>query len=144
MKSVLIGLALTLGAASLAQAGPPDREHRGKEQGFERDERERQKVREREDDYEYGRETDLRQDRGPDWKRAGGLPPGLQKKVDRGEPLPPGWQKKLEPGDRMPPDYGRYGEVEREDGRYDRVEVDDRVFKVIRDTGVIVDILRDY
>lgn len=25
------------------------------------------------------------------------LPPGLQKKVQRGRPLPPGWQKKLQP-----------------------------------------------
>jgi hypothetical protein len=25
------------------------------------------------------------------------LPPGLQKKVARGNPLPPGWQKKLQP-----------------------------------------------
>jgi hypothetical protein len=25
------------------------------------------------------------------------LPPGLQKKLARGEPLPPGWQKKLQP-----------------------------------------------
>ena len=25
------------------------------------------------------------------------LPPGLRKKVARGEPLPPGWQKKMEP-----------------------------------------------
>jgi hypothetical protein len=29
------------------------------------------------------------------------LPPGLQKKVDRGEPLPPGWQKKLVKGEIM-------------------------------------------
>lgn len=29
------------------------------------------------------------------------LPPGLQKKVDRGRDLPPGWQKKLKPGERL-------------------------------------------
>lgn len=27
------------------------------------------------------------------------LPPGLQKKSQRGQPLPPGWQKKLHKGD---------------------------------------------
>ncbi|MDX1635936.1 MAG: hypothetical protein R3280_14960 [Marinobacter sp.] len=74
----------------------------------------------------------------------GDLPPGLQKKLERGERLPPGWQRKLEEGDRLPPDYDRYGEVYREDERYDRVEVDDRMFKVLRDTRVIVDILEDY
>ncbi len=29
---------------------------------------------------------------------AGGLPPGLQKKAERGQPLPPGWEKKLRKG----------------------------------------------
>ncbi len=74
----------------------------------------------------------------------GELPPGLQKKLERGEPLPPGWQRKLEEGDQLPPNYDRYGEVYRDDERYDRVEVDDRVFKVLRDSRVIVDILEDY
>ena len=31
-----------------------------------------------------------------------GLPPGLAKKVERGEQLPPGWQKKCVPGEIMP------------------------------------------
>lgn len=28
----------------------------------------------------------------------GGLPPGLRKKAERGQPLPPGWEKKLRKG----------------------------------------------
>ncbi|MDX1801299.1 MAG: hypothetical protein R3303_10245 [Marinobacter sp.] len=73
--------------------------------------------------------------------KGGDLPPGLQKKVERGESLPPGWQKKLHQGDRLPEDYERYGEVEHEGDRYDRVRVEDRVFRVIRDSREIVDIL---
>lgn len=33
-----------------------------------------------------------------------GLPPGLQKKLDRGGQLPPGWQKKVVVGEVMPPE----------------------------------------
>lgn len=31
----------------------------------------------------------------------GNLPPGLQKKAQRGEPLPPGWQKKISVGEHL-------------------------------------------
>ncbi|MGP4845269.1 hypothetical protein ACTXGQ_14120 [Marinobacter sp. 1Y8] len=71
------------------------------------------------------------------------LPPGLQKKVDRGEALPPGWAKKLSRGDRFPEEYYRYGEVYRVDDRYDRIRLEDRIYRVIRDTREIVDILND-
>lgn len=37
-----------------------------------------------------------------------GLPPGLQKKVERGGELPPGWQKKLARGQVVPGDIWRY------------------------------------
>lgn len=37
-------------------------------------------------------------------KHKGGLPPGLQKKLDRGGQLPPGWQKKVCVGETMPPE----------------------------------------
>lgn len=36
------------------------------------------------------------------------LPPGLQKKVERGGRLPPGWQKKLARGEAIPGDVWRY------------------------------------
>lgn len=76
--------------------------------------------------------------------QGGSLPPGLQKKVERGESLPPGWAKRLEAGDHLPRDYHRHGVIHRDDHRHDRVRIDDRVFKVIRDTGLIVDILEGY
>jgi len=34
----------------------------------------------------------------PEHANGNGLPPGLQKKVDRGGSLPPGWQRKLNKG----------------------------------------------
>ncbi|WP_203142130.1 hypothetical protein [Marinobacter mangrovi] len=71
------------------------------------------------------------------------LPPGLQKKADRGESLPPGWQKKLHRGDHLPDDYYRYGDVHHVDDRYDRVRIEDKVYRVIRDTREIVDILNN-
>lgn len=72
-----------------------------------------------------------------------GLPPGLQKKAERGEPLPPGWAKKLHRGDRFPEHYYRYSDVYRVDDRYDRIRLEDRIYRVIRDTREIVDILQD-
>ncbi|MBE01748.1 hypothetical protein [Marinobacter lutaoensis] len=72
-----------------------------------------------------------------------GLPPGLQKKVQRGEPLPPGWQKKLHyrRGDHLDRELLRYGRVIDLDGRRQRVELEDRVYTILRDTREIVDIL---
>lgn len=73
--------------------------------------------------------------------KGGDLPPGLQKKVERGQSLPPGWQKKFHEGDRLPEHYERYGEVDHESYRYDRVRIEDKVYRVIRDSREIVDIL---
>lgn len=76
----------------------------------------------------------------------GGLPPGLQKKVERGEPLPPGWQRRLgiERGDHLPDYLYRDGRIVDIDGRRQRVEVEDRVYTIIRDTREILDILDHY
>jgi hypothetical protein len=55
----------------------------------------------------------------------GGLPPGLQKKVERGEGLPPGWSKKTGMYD-----YG-YDDV-----YYDQYEpeyIEDKVVRIIKD-----------
>ncbi len=41
----------------------------------------------------------------------GGLPPGLQKKVERGGELPPGWEKKLRVGEVLDYDIYRYGRI---------------------------------
>ncbi len=53
-----------------------------------------------------------RQGRGRGWgKRQKPLPPGLQKKLERGGSLPPGWQAKLRRGEIMPLDV--YGQCDR-------------------------------
>lgn len=71
------------------------------------------------------------------------LPPGLQKKVERGQPLPPGWQKKLDyrRGDYFDRDLLHYGDVYDIDGHRQRVEIEDRIYTIIKDTREIIDIL---
>ncbi|MDK9556110.1 hypothetical protein QQF73_00635 [Marinobacter sp. M216] len=71
------------------------------------------------------------------------LPPGLQKKLERGQPLPPGWQKKLNyhEGDRFDRDLLSYGNIYDIDGHRQRVEIEDRVYTIIKDTREIIDIL---
>ncbi|MEE2764513.1 MAG: hypothetical protein VYA91_13590 [Pseudomonadota bacterium] len=73
----------------------------------------------------------------------GGLPPGLQKKVERGEPLPPGWQKKLDyrRGDYFDRDLLRYGDIRDIGNNRQRIELEDRIYTVIKDTREIIDIL---
>lgn len=83
-------------------------------------------------------------------KKAKPLPPGLRKKVARGGELPPGWQKKLARGEvvddavwarssRLPPDLlRRLGPLPADtEVRY----VEDRVYRVMRDSREIIDIL---
>ena len=72
-----------------------------------------------------------------------GLPPGLQKKVQRGGELPPGWQKKLREGDTLDVRVYRVGRVEAVNERYEKVHVEDKVYKVIKNTREIVSILEN-
>jgi hypothetical protein len=71
------------------------------------------------------------------------LPPGLQKKVERGQPLPPGWQKKLNyrKGDYFDQELLRFGNIRDVDDNRQRVEIEGRVYTIIRDTREIIDIL---
>lgn len=70
------------------------------------------------------------------------LPPGLQKKVDRGGALPPGWQKKLAVGEVIDDDIYRQGRVISSDGRGAvTVDVDGEVFRVMENTREIIEIL---
>jgi hypothetical protein len=55
----------------------------------------------------------------------GGLPPGLQKKVERGESLPPGWRKKA-------PAY-EYGYEEPYYDQYESEYFEDKAARIIRD-----------
>lgn len=69
--------------------------------------------------------------------------PGLQTKVARGEPLPLGWQGRLDMnrGDYLPDDLYRYGRICDVDDRRQRVEIEDRVYYILRGTRKIIDIL---
>ena len=70
------------------------------------------------------------------------LPPGLQKKVDRGQALPPGWQKKVARGQVLDVRVYRHGRVIVPFDRYGAVSilVDDRVIRLIHATRVILDV----
>ena len=70
------------------------------------------------------------------------LPPGLQKKVERGQALPPGWQKKVARGEVLDIRVYRQGRVIIPIDKYGAVSilVDDRVIRVIQATRVILDV----
>ena len=84
------------------------------------------------------------------WKKQKKLPPGLQKKVDRGGELPPGWQKKLEVGETLDPEVAeqanslpeeilkRFPQVEE---GIEILEVGGEIIKVVEDSLEIIDIL---
>jgi len=82
---------------------------------------------------------------------SGGLPPGLQKKQDRGGELPPGWQKKLHRGSRLDDDVYRHSTpIKRE--HYHRygvrhgeiaVRVEGKIIRLLNATHTIIDILSD-
>lgn len=71
------------------------------------------------------------------------LPPGLQKKMQRGGELPPGWKKKLAKGkilDRRVYDQGRI--ISRPDSHgIITIKIDDRLIKLHKDTRKILEII---
>lgn len=69
------------------------------------------------------------------------LPPGLQMNQSRGKPLPPGWQKKLVRGYRIDEDTYQHGRVVDHDDRYEVIHIEDKIYRVVRNTREIVDIL---
>jgi len=71
-------------------------------------------------------------------KRGGNLPPGLQKKLDRGEQLPPGLQKRLEP---LPADL--HHRLPRLPDYWERVIVERDIVLIDRRTNRILDIIED-
>lgn len=77
-------------------------------------------------------------------KPPGGMPPGLEKKAQRGEPLPPGWQKKLVRGHRLDDPIYHHAVVIRPADRSGivTVRIEDRVLRLILATHEIVEILR--
>ena len=73
-------------------------------------------------------------------------PPGLQKKVDNGGTLPPGWQKKIEKGEVVNSTILSNGRIVT--SKYPKIkntevyEVENRVFRIYKDTKEILDILK--
>ena len=84
-------------------------------------------------------------------KKKKNLPPGLQKKLDRGGELPPGWQKKVARGEVLDVDLYRQSRslpeelLDRLPTEADGTELrllNDRVVRIIDDTRAILDVLR--
>ncbi|MGD8483325.1 MAG: hypothetical protein PVJ63_01870 [Thioalkalispiraceae bacterium] len=75
--------------------------------------------------------------------KAGQLPPGLQKKAQRGQPLPPGWQNKLAKGNTLDQQVYEQGKiiVPIDDKGIITLRVEDRVVRLVKATREIVDIL---
>lgn len=80
----------------------------------------------------------------------GGLPPGLQRRLDRGGSLPPGWQRKMEPGSTMHSEQLRYtrrvnkdllGELPPQPEGSVLIEAEEQVVRVLEATGEILDVL---
>lgn len=78
------------------------------------------------------------------------LPPGLQRKLDRGGELPPGWQRKVERGEVLSQEQVRHGRRPSDDllGRLPRqpegtviLETEDQVIRVLEATGEVLDVL---
>ncbi|MBN8430040.1 hypothetical protein JF535_04145 [Microbulbifer salipaludis] len=74
----------------------------------------------------------------------GELPPGLQKKVQRGGELPPGWKKKLQPGYILEDDIYRHAVVVHpvDDRGLVTVRIEGELVRLVHATHEIVDILR--
>ena len=71
------------------------------------------------------------------------LPPGLQKKVDRGESLPPGWQKKLHKGEVLDYQVYRQGRIVipvNHEGIL-TIRVEGKLIRLMESTREILDIL---
>ena len=70
------------------------------------------------------------------------LPPGLQKKLDRGQKLPPGWQKKIARGEVLDLHVYRHAQVIIPVDRYGVISVliDNRVVRLIHATREIMSV----
>jgi len=76
------------------------------------------------------------------YKKSKRLPPGLQKKIERGGELPPGWQKKIAEGQVIDRDlYRRSRILSPVDIHGEQIiRLDDRTMRIIEATGEIIHI----
>lgn len=77
-------------------------------------------------------------------KKDKALPPGLQKKVERGGELPPGWQKKLARGEVLDQQVYDRGRIISPVDKMGNVvlQVEDRVLRLNKATREIIEILK--
>lgn len=71
------------------------------------------------------------------------LPPGLQKKSERGKELPPGWQKKISVGSIVDKQVYDQGKIISRNGGFITINVEGEIFKVIENTREIVEIIHN-
>ncbi len=71
------------------------------------------------------------------------LPPGLQKKAERGGELPPGWKKKLQVGAILEPDIYHHGVIVKPVDQYGMVtiSIEGELVRLMHHTHEIVEIL---
>lgn len=72
------------------------------------------------------------------------IPPGLEKKIERGKSLPPGWQKKLKVGHVIDKQVYRHATIVvpvNRDGSM-TVEIDGRLLRLAKKTREILEILK--
>ena len=76
-------------------------------------------------------------------KPAKEVPYGLQKKASRGAPLPPGWQKKLQRGDRLSDELYSRGRINSPIDKNGNIviDIDETPIKINSKTREIIDIL---
>ncbi|SEA12033.1 hypothetical protein [Microbulbifer marinus] len=75
--------------------------------------------------------------------KPGELPPGLQKKVERGGELPPGWKKKLQVGEILEPEIYHHGVIVKPVDKYGMVtiSIEGEIVRLMHHTHEIVEIL---
>ena len=73
----------------------------------------------------------------------GGLPPGLQKKLERGERLPPPWSGRMAiyGSGYDESAYGRDGYAESYSDQYEPEPVEDTVYRMIKDARDLISII---
>ena len=91
--------------------------------------------------HDHKHAHDNKQDNGQKYKKKR-LPPGLQKKVDKGQSLPPGWQKKVARGQVLDVRVYRHSRVIIPIDKYGVVSVlvDNKVIRLIQATREILDV----
>lgn len=71
------------------------------------------------------------------------LPPGLKKKVESGKSLPPGWQKKVAVGQVLDVEVYEQAKIILRDNGIETVTVGGKVFRIMKNTREIIEILND-